>query len=78
MCHKIAANNALSVLIDCTNQDTDNSLNDNSISTTISQDTELITYHTRDIIKQTKNWNELLLIENTFRIRNHYRTLVRI
>ena len=45
MCHKIAANNALSVLIDRTNQDTDNSLKDNSISTTISQDTELLLYN---------------------------------
>ena len=44
MCHKIAANNALSVLIDRTNQDTDNSLKDNSISTKISQDIELETF----------------------------------
>ena len=43
MCQKIAANNALSVLIDRINQDTDNSLKDNSIPTTISQDTELVT-----------------------------------
>ena len=35
---KIAANNALSVLIDRINQDTDNSLEDNYIPTTISQD----------------------------------------
>ena len=47
MCHKIAANNALSVLIDRTNQDTDNSLKDNSISTTINQDIELETFHAR-------------------------------
>ena len=47
MCHKIAANNALSVLIDRTNQDTDHSLKDNSIPTTIHQDTELVTYHAR-------------------------------
>ena len=45
MCHKIAANYALSVLIDRTNQDTDNSLNPNFISTTISQDTELLLYN---------------------------------
>ena len=42
---KIAANNALSVLIDRTNQDTDNSLKANSIPKTISQDTELLLYN---------------------------------
>ena len=47
MCHKIAANNSLSVLIDRTNQDTDNSLKDSYIPTTISQDTELVTYRAR-------------------------------
>ena len=47
MCHKTAADNALSVLINRTNQDTSNSLNDNSIPTIISQDTELVTYHAR-------------------------------
>ena len=45
MCHKTAANNALSVLIERTNQDTDNSLKDNSIPSTISQDTELLLYN---------------------------------
>ena len=45
MYHKIAANNALSVLIKRTNQDTDNSLKDNCIMTTISQDTELVLYN---------------------------------
>ena len=47
MCHKSAANNAHSVLINRPNQDTDNSLKDNSIPTTINQDTELVTYHNR-------------------------------
>ena len=45
ICLKIAANNALSVLIDRTNQDTDNSLKDNSIPRTIGQDTELLFYN---------------------------------
>ena len=70
MCHKIAANNALSVLIDRTNQDTDNSLKDNSISTKISQDTELFLYNA-GYHKKTKNWNVLLLIKNTSILRNH-------
>ena len=50
MCHKIATNNVLSVLIDRTNQDTDNSLKDNSITTTISQDTELVLYNASVIL----------------------------
>ena len=48
MCHKIAANNALSVLINCTNQDADNLLKDNCITTTISQDTESVFYNSQD------------------------------
>ena len=68
MCHKIAANNALSVLIDRTNQDTDNSLKHNSISTTISQDTELVTYHAR-----YHKTNEDLEVIVTHQKYNHFK-----
>ena len=68
MCHKIAANNALNVLIDRTNQDTDNSLKDNSILTTISQDTELLTYHAR-----YHKINETLKLIVTHQKYNHFK-----
>ena len=46
MCHKIAADNALCVLINHTHQDTENLLKDNCVMSATSQDTELLVYHT--------------------------------